>query len=90
MDDLATTHMDVNESYCMSEKARERMNEWGFKLRKWKTSVQLLTQSIAMKEAATEIESKIQDPVMEKSDHISAKSKVLGFAWDEGKRFSGI
>ena len=38
-----------------------------------------------MKEAAIETESKIQDKIMEKSDHISAKTKVLGLAWDKEK-----
>ena len=85
MDDLITTHKDVNETYCMFEKTRERLNEAGFKFHKWKTNVQLLAQSIAMKEAAIETESKIQDPVMEKSDHIIAKTKVLGLVWDKEK-----
>ena len=85
VDDLVTTHKDVNEAFCMFEKARERMREGGFKLRKWKTNDQLLAQSIAIKETSLETESKIQGPVMEKSDPISAKTKVLGLAWDKEK-----
>ena len=82
VDDLVTTHKDVNEAYYMFEKARERLNEGGFKLRKWKTNDRSLAHSIAMKEGAIETESKIQDPVLEKSDQISPKTKVLGLAWD--------
>ena len=57
----------------MFEKARERLSEGGFKLRKWKTNDQSLARTIAMKE---------EDPVIEKSYQISPKTKVLGLAWD--------
>ena len=81
--DLVTTHKDVDEAYCLFAKSRERMSEGGFKLRKWKTNDQSLAHSIAVKEGVVKTGHKVEGQVVEKPNEISAKTKVLGLAWDK-------
>ena len=54
VDDLLTTHTDVNKAFSLFLKAKERMSEGGFKLRKWKTNY----RSLAYKINEDEVESK--------------------------------
>ena len=49
MDDLITSCRTFEEAYLLYEKAKMRMLEDGFKLRKWKTFVDKLSQKIREK-----------------------------------------
>ena len=77
VDDLVTTHTDVNEAFSLFMKAKERMSEGGFKLRKWKTN----DRSLAYKINEDEVESKTGTKLARNED--SSKTKVLGLAWDK-------
>ena len=83
MDDLVTTHKNVDEAYCLFVKARERMSYGGFKLRKWKTNDQSLAHSIAIKEGAVKNKHKIEGQLIEKPNEINAKTKVVGLTCDK-------
>ena len=83
VDDLVTTHKNVGEAYSMFEKARERMMEGGFKLRKWKTNNQSLAYSIALKEGVVQTENKVEGQLGKNSNEVNSKTKVLGLSWDK-------
>ena len=87
VDDLATGEASTEAAYLLYTKAKERMNEGGFKLRKWRTNDSKLRAQI--QESTTDLENKIS----EAEEQTYAKEmlacqtggqfgKVLGLEWD--------
>ena len=50
VDDLVTSCRDSETAYLLYEKAKGRMSDGGFKLRKWKTNDNLLAEQIERNE----------------------------------------
>ena len=82
VDDLVTSCRNSEEAYLLYEKAKMRMLEGGFKLRKWKTNVDKLSQKICDKESGGESDERDQMKTEPNSppDNIT---KVLGLTWDK-------
>ena len=90
VDDLVTGSANTEEAYTLYSKAKERMLEGGFQLRKWKTNDRVLREKICEKERESEAEkSAMSDkeesfakealgPIQESG----GKTKVLGMIWD--------
>lgn len=85
VNDLVTSCHDSTTAHALYEKARERMSEGGFKLRKWKTNDKIVARKIQENENASthknvlsETESVRENPVLSEDK----KNKVLGLVWD--------
>jgi hypothetical protein len=87
VDDLATGEASTESAYLLYTKARERMNEGGFKLRIWRTNDSELRTQI--QESANDLDKHVE----EAEDQTYAKEmlacqaggqfgKVLGLEWD--------
>ena len=87
VDDLATGESSTEDAYLLYTKAKERMSEGGFKLRKWRTNDSKLRAQI--QEKATDLEKN----TAEAEEQTYAKEmlacqtggqlgKVLGLEWD--------
>ena len=93
VDDLVTGCNDTQGALILYEKARDRMKEGGFTLRKWKTNDGELADKIAKKESEW-IERKSNPNLEDQSfaketlgtiGNMSEKTKVLGITWDCNK-----
>ena len=93
VDDLVTGCNDTQGALILYEKARDRMKEGGFTLRKWKTNDGELADKIAKKESEW-IERKSNPNLEDQSfaketlgtiGNMSEKTKVLGITWDYNK-----
>ena len=93
VDDLVTGCNDTQGALILYEKARDRLREGGFTLRKWKTNDRELAEKIAQKENEG-IEKKpnpnFEDQSFAKEKlgtigNMSEKTKVLGITWDYNK-----
>ena len=95
VDDLVTGCETTEETFCLYEKARDRLKLAAFSLRKWKSNDQELMARINAEERKIQGENeKQQDPSQEESfaketlgteGDTGNKTKVLGLAWDMGK-----
>eukprot|EP00794_Sanderia_malayensis_P009579 gene9579-biopygen7911 len=88
VDDLVVSCKDPQEALSLHVKAKERMKEGGFTLRKWKTSDKKLAEEIWQREG--EVKQKLEDQSYTKETlgtQVSekGKTKVLGLAWDNEK-----
>eukprot|EP00112_Aurelia_sp_Birch-Aquarium-sp1_P002538 Seg128.14 transcript_id=Seg128.14/GoldUCD/mRNA.D3Y31 product="hypothetical protein" protein_id=Seg128.14/GoldUCD/D3Y31 len=89
VDDLVTGCGDPQEALTLYEKAKRRMKEGGFALRKWKTNDGELAKEIAQRDGesvkkeanATEDPLYAQETLDEQSTG-DGKGKVLGISWD--------
>ena len=54
VDDLVTSCKNTSQAYALYEKAKQRMQEAGLKLRKWKTNDEPLRELIARNECKLE------------------------------------
>ena len=90
VDDLAVGCEDTQEALTLYKKAKSRMGEAGFHLRKWKTNDKELAREIAKMEingVKEEKASKHEDTSFAKEtlgmpDSMGQKTKVLGITWD--------
>ena len=85
VDDLVTSCKDPNEAFSLYEKAKLRMSNGGFKLRKWKTNDETLSKKVLESENEGQSSKSSVGIHQEKADSISiqeTKKKVLGLAWD--------
>ena len=88
VDDLVTSCQDVKEALTLYEKAKERMMEGGFRLRKFKTNNKELGDKIGIKEreiisgGCSEDESTYAKEALGLSKEMGGKTKVLGVSWD--------
>eukprot|EP00794_Sanderia_malayensis_P017243 gene17243-biopygen14837 len=88
VDDLVVSCKDPQEALSLHVKAKERMKEGGFTLRKWKTSDKKLAEEIWQREG--EVKQKLEDQSYTKETlgaqvNEKGKTKVLGLAWDNEK-----
>ena len=87
VDDLVTGCSNTEDAFELYEKAKSRMSEGGFKLRKWKTNDRILAGKIAenenekIKEALNE-ESTYAKETLGLSKETGGMTKVLGIPWD--------
>ena len=89
VDDLVTGCADPQEALTLYEKAKRRMKEGGFTLRKWKTNDEELAKEIAQREGESEKKEQktTGDPsyaqeTLGAQSTADGKGKVLGIAWD--------
>ena len=95
VDDLVSGCRDSKEAFAFFEKAKERMNEGGFKLRKWKTNDSALAKAIYESENVMEEKIKQSSVLQDDSTYtkeslgqgnlIDSAHKVLGIKWDNNK-----
>ena len=83
VDDLVTGAEKVEEAFTLYIKARNRMKEGGFTLRKWQSSKPALLQKMEEHEGSAEkdLSSGIAKP-LDQMKVISVSAKVLGIPWD--------
>ncbi len=88
VDDLCVSVRTVGEAIELYKKSCERMQQAGFKLRKWKTSDQTVREYIS-RDQSKENENASGHTYAKKtlngSENVDGKSKVLGIIWDENK-----
>ena len=91
VDDLVSGCENSEKALDLYEKAKERMLEGGFKLRKWKTNDEELLKEIQKRESeekqgksSQEDISYAKEPLGPTKD-LGGKTKVLGIAWDSLK-----
>eukprot|EP00795_Rhopilema_esculentum_P014904 gene14904-biopygen4596 len=90
VDDLVVGCEDTQEALTLYKKAKSRMSDGGFHLRKWKTNDKELAGEIAKKEingVKEDKASKHEDTSFAKEtlgmpDSMGQKTKVLGVTWD--------
>ena len=88
VDDLVTSCQGTEEAFEIYEKARSRMMEGGFKLRKFKTNNIALGEKIVKNEKeiktskSTEDEASYAQETLGLSKEMGGKTKVLGIPWD--------
>eukprot|EP00794_Sanderia_malayensis_P016165 gene16165-biopygen13734 len=93
VDDLVTGCENTEKAVSLYERAKERMKEGGFHLRKWKTNDRRLAREIAVKEeegVKERITPEIEDTSYVKETlgapvSMGEKTKVLGITWDNHK-----
>jgi len=93
VDDLVLSSGNITEAYSLYCKARERMLDGGFSLRKWKTSDCELRQLIMEKEKdestlvveAQKDEESFAKETLGPAQEAGGKTKVLGIIWDSSK-----
>ena len=85
VDDLVTSCSDTEEAYSLYNKASDRMQEGGFKLRKWKTNDELLAQKIVENESEADEERTYAKEALGISKDMGGKTKVLGIGWDTNR-----
>ena len=89
VDDFVTSYENSIEAFELYKKAKQRMSEGGFRLRKWKTNDEELATKIIENENVKE-GSKVKGIGQENesaavSTGLRAKTKVLGLTWDSEK-----
>ena len=87
VDDLVTACADPQEALTLYEKAKRRMKEGGFTLRKWKTNDGELAKEIAQRESEKKEPKTTGDPsyaqeTLGAPSTADGKGKVLGIPWD--------
>ncbi len=89
VDDLVTGCSSTEEAFDLYEKAKSRMLEGGFKLRKWKTNDRKLAEKIAENENEKNVgeellseESTYAKETLGLSKETGGMTKVLGIPWD--------
>ena len=97
VDDLVTGSDTTEEAFCLYKKARGRLKEASFALRKWKSNDSTLMEKINEEERISQAEGRDkQEPCKEKcvsglsessgqDESTSSKTKVLGLTWDVDK-----
>ena len=85
VDDLVTSCSDTEEAYSLYNKASDRMQEGGFKLRKWKTNDELLAQKIVENDSKADAERTYSKEALGISKDMGGKTKVLGIGWDTNR-----
>ena len=92
VDDLVTGGADPQEALTLYEKAKRRMSEGGFTLRKWKTNDGELAKELSQREgeSAKEEVTTIGDPsgaqeTLGAPSTTKGRNKVLGIPWDNEK-----
>ena len=87
VDDFVTSCRDSEEAYCLYEKAKVRMLEGGFKLRKWKTNADELSLKISDRENESpllnEDNMEIDPAKTNPASESDSTNKVLGLVWDK-------
>ena len=92
VDDLVTGCQDSQEAIDLYRKAKERMKDGGFTLRKWKTNDGTVAREIAQAEGEEVKDKEVMTP-MDQSyaketlglNNSEGKPKVLGLTWDNEK-----
>ncbi len=93
VDDLVTGGKNTKDALNLYGKAKERMKEGGFSLRKWKTNDRVLADKIAKREGDGRSDEK-DDPALNETfaketlgtpNNSGGKGKVLGLTWDYNK-----
>eukprot|EP00794_Sanderia_malayensis_P017909 gene17909-biopygen12897 len=93
VDDLVTGCENTQEAVSLYERAKDRMKEGGFHLRKWKANNRELAREIAVKEeegVKERITFELEDTSYVKETlgapvSMGEKTKVLGITWDNHK-----
>ena len=97
VDDLVTGCDTTGEAFCLYKKARGRLKEASFALRKWKSNDSTLMEKINEEERISQTEGRDkQEPCKEKcvsglsessgqDESMSSKTTVLGLTWDVDK-----
>ena len=93
VDDLVSGGSNTHEAFALFQKARERLQEGGFKLRKWKTNDPELRLKIQQNESenvlkevkATTDDSTFAKETLGQIKEAGEKTKVLGITWDTQK-----
>ena len=86
VDDLVTSCRSSEEAYLLYEKAKSRMMEGGFKLRKWKTNVDELSVKILERESEGPSDKNSLENDQAKTKPIfkpESANKVLGLTWNK-------
>ena len=89
VDDLVTGSRDIQEALTLYEKAKTRLKDGGFTLRKWKTNKEELAKEMAHRECeirkeentSNEEQSFAQETLSPEVNE-GGKPKVLGITWD--------
>ena len=87
VDDLATGEASTEAAYLLYTKAKERMNEGGFKLRKWRTNdrelrAQIQKDATDLENTTSEAEEQTYAKEMLACQTGGQFGKVLGLEWD--------
>ena len=91
VDDLVSGCENTEKALGLYKKAKERMLEGGFKLRKWKTNDEELLKEIQKRESEEKQEKSSQEDMsyaketLGPTKDLGGKTKVLGIAWDSQK-----
>ena len=93
VDDFVTRYKNASEAYALHEKTKQRMQESGLKLRKWKADDEPLRELITKNECKLENweEEDIQEDcsyakeALDLSRDEGGKTKVLGIHWNTDK-----
>ena len=91
VDDLVSGCENTEKALDLYEKAKERMLEGGFKLRKWKTNDEELSKEIQKRESEEKEGKSSQEDISYAKETLGStkdlvgKTKVLGIAWDSQK-----
>ena len=81
VDDLVTSCKSTTTAFDLYKKARNRMKEGGFRLRKWKTNDKALGEEIAKNEMVRN-----EDALVDTLDSDSYAKETLGISKDLGKK----
>ena len=81
VDDLVTSCKSTTTAFDLYEKARNRMRDGGFRLRKWKTNDKALGEEIAKNEMVRN-----EDALVDTLDSYSYAKETLGISKDLGKK----
>ena len=91
VDDLVSGCDNTEKALGLYEKAKERMLEGSFKLRKWKTNDEELSKEIQKRESEEKQGKSSQEDIsyaketLGPTKGLGGKTKVLGIAWDSQK-----
>ncbi len=81
VDDLVTTFQWVNEAYQTYDKAKKRMKEGGFVMRKWKSNNKELMELIEKHQKGEKSTEASEQVTVDSA--ISQADKVLGLTWNQ-------